>query len=299
MMKQLYQTDNKMKKKQVQETAAMRSRAAANPCSKAAGLRRAGFAAAMLTTAISLAACGPGKKAVEETDTEAAAAVAAQGQPSASEAAGETVSGSAAPAAAEAESPAALPQEAKASGAAEETEETETYDSAEAYAGTVAAEGVNEAASPYFGIMHARVTGVQDDSEDGSKLYTLQDLSDPENAWAISEADIGDMEAELTPGSSVALLFHGDIVSDSENMRFIAVVPEGTYSVKRAEGVTTQNVMSTFAIQAASGEELIFLKDNCEIEDGAMQNDAGDAVVVYYAQSADGVNYPLKIYRAS
>ena len=181
---------------------------------------------------------------------------------------------------------------------AEALSEPETYDSTEAYAGTVAADSVNEPASPYFGVMHAKITGVQDDSANGTKLYTLQDVSDPANAWAISETDIGDIEADMTPGASVTFLFHGDIVGDSENVRFIAAVPDGAYTIRRAEGETTQNMMSTFAVRTGNGSELVFLKDNCEIEEGAMQNDSGDAVVVYYAESADGVNYPLKVYKA-
>lgn len=172
----------------------------------------------------------------------------------------------------------------------------ETYDSSGSYAGTVAAEGVNEPASPYFGVMHARVLGVQTDEEEGTQLYNLQDLNDPENAWAIADTDIGSVSADMTPGSTVAALFHGDIVSDSENVRFIAILPDEDYEIRRAEGTTVNNVMSTFRLQLDGGSELSFLKDNCEIEEGAMQNDSGDRIIVYYAAGSDGTNYPFKIY---
>lgn len=257
--------------------------------------------AVLLMAALSLAGCGgnapqgEGSAAVAETTSESeqqeASALASASVENVEDAEATENSG-------DAEEATKETQEQRED-SSEEATEAETYDSTEAYAGTVAAEGVNEAASPYFGVMHARITGVQEGGGDGGLLYTLQDLSDPENAWAISDADIGDVEVELKPGSSAALLFHGDIVNDSENVRFIAVVPEGQYVIRRTSGVTTQNVMSTFALRTDAGEELMFLKDNCEMEEGAMQNDSGDAVVVYYAQSADGTNYPLKIYKAS
>lgn len=177
-----------------------------------------------------------------------------------------------------------------------ESKPAETYDSSGSYAGTIAAEGVNEAGSPYFGVMHARVLGAQTDEQEGTTTYTLQDLSDPDNAWSISDTDIGSIDADLTKGNTVAVFFHGDIVSDSENVHFIAIAPDGNYEIKRIEGVTTSNVMSTFRLQEANGSEISFLKDNCEMEEGAMQNDSGDHIVVYYAAGDGDMNYPLKIY---
>lgn len=179
-----------------------------------------------------------------------------------------------------------------------ETEEQTSKDvSSETYPETVKAQGVNEEVSPYFGIMHAVLLDIQKDKTTGEVLYTFQDIKDPENAWAIPEIEIGSVNAEMKKGNEVVLLFNGDIINESEEVEFISILPEADYKIKRAEGITDSNVMSSFRLITNDGNEISFIKDNCLMEDGVMQENAGESVVVYYAESSkDGNNYPLKIY---
>ena len=168
----------------------------------------------------------------------------------------------------------------------------------ETYPGTVAATDGTGAFSSDFGIMHATVLGIQPDKETGINIYNLQDKTDTENTWSIPANQIGSIEAEMTPGGEVAVAFSGDMINDYENVQFIAVIPEGNYLISSVTGTTLVNVMSTFSVKTDNGEEMTFLKDNCKIEEGAMTGDSGERISVYYAQSADGTNYPLAVYKA-
>ena len=166
----------------------------------------------------------------------------------------------------------------------------------ETYPETMAMEETPKTGSSFLGIMHAVITGVVTES-DGVTVYSFQDKLDKENIWAIPGVELGDVLVEPASGTETAILFQGDVINDSENVDFIVMLPEGEYDIKRAEGVTTQNAMSTFSVRTSSGEELIFLKDNCVIEDGALDGDSGDSVIVYYAQSReDGACYPFRIF---
>lgn len=166
----------------------------------------------------------------------------------------------------------------------------------ETYPGTVSAEEGGEERA--YGVMYAAVIDVQTD-EEGQRIYSLQDVNDPENAWTLSDRDIGDVVAEPEKGGMAALLFSGDIVQDAENVVFIAAVPDSTYRLGKAAGVTENNVMSTFTLHADDGQTMNFLKDNCQIEEGAMSQNAGDRVVVYYAYSdLEEIYYPLEIFSA-
>ncbi|MDO4438863.1 MAG: hypothetical protein Q4B86_05400 [Eubacteriales bacterium] len=183
------------------------------------------------------------------------------------------------------------------------SEENETVEvsteakSMETYPETVKAYGVNEEVSPYFGVMHAVLLDIQKDKTTGEVLYTFQDIKDPENAWAVPEIEIGSINTEMEKGNEVVLLFNGDIINESEEVEFISILPEDEYTIKRAEGVTDSNIMTSFKLITKEGNEIGFIKDNCLMEDGVMQENAGESVVVYYAESrTDGSNYPLKIY---
>ena len=169
----------------------------------------------------------------------------------------------------------------------------------ETYPETTAAEGVNEEFSPYFGIMHAVLSSVVQE-EGGVTVYTFQDKLDRENSWSIPGTELGDVLVDTTPGTETAILFHGDVVNDSENVDFIVMLPEGEYEIKRAEGISISNAMSTFTIRTDQSEEISFIKDNCVIQEGSLEGDNGDNIVVYYARSIeDGVCYPFKVYAAS
>ena len=166
----------------------------------------------------------------------------------------------------------------------------------ETYPETVAADGINEDGSGFFGIMHAVLSGVVQE-KDGMTVYTFQDKLDPDNSWAIPGIELGDVLVDPEKGTETAILFQGDIINDADSVDFIAMLPEGEYEIKRAEGVTIHNSMSTFSLRDASGAEIVFLKDNCNVEEGSLENDSGDSIIVYYAESsADGSCYPFRIY---
>ena len=189
-----------------------------------------------------------------------------------------------------------VPETAEAASSEETEEVNEPVETDETYPGTLSAQENGQKA--VFGIMYATVIEVQKEA-DGSLVYNLQDVNDPENVWALRDMDIGSVETDLEKGNMAALLFSGDIVRDSENVFFIAAVPYAEYSIGRTEGITENNVMSTFTLRADDGSTFTFLKDNCRIEEGAMRKNAGDAVIVYYAYSeADNIYYPLEIYAA-
>lgn len=166
------------------------------------------------------------------------------------------------------------------------------------YEESVAVSGVNEEASPYYGIMYVSVLDVNGNVGESKTVYSFRDKSDPENAWSVTGLEIGYIEAEITAGADVAILFHGDVIRDGENLEFIAILPDGEYAIKRAEGTTLSNTMSAFTLSTAGGAEIAFLKDNCRIEDGAMNTDSGDNVVVYYADGGELGNFPIRIYAA-
>ncbi len=169
-------------------------------------------------------------------------------------------------------------------------------DSGESYKESTAVYGVNEEASPYYGVMYVSVLDVNGNPGDSGTVYSFKDKNDPENAWSVTGLEIGAIEAELVPGADVAILFHGDVIRDGENLEFIAVLPDGNYKLRKTVGTTISNTMSTFVVQTAEGSTVSFLKDNCRIEDGAMNRDSGDLVIVYYADGGELGKFPMRIY---
>ena len=182
-----------------------------------------------------------------------------------------------------------------AAAAEEDPEETEPAFEGE-YPGTVAAKYPGEEGSPYYGIMYATVLDINGSGMDSSTVYSFKDKNDPDNAWSVTGLEIGDIEAELSAGTDVVILFHGDMVGDTENVEFLAVLPDGQYALKRVSGVTTSNMMSSFTVQAGDGTQIQMIKDNCRIDNGAMTRDSGDPVVVYYADGGELGCYPLRVY---
>lgn len=188
--------------------------------------------------------------------------------------------------------------EAETSKAADETtslSETTKTQIDETYPETVKAEEAAEDESSYFGIMYATVLSVNTDDE-GNETYSFVDKNDSEDSWTFTSFEISAIEAEMTAGADVAVLFNGDIINDSENVSFIAVIPDGNYTIKKAVGTVTENMMSTFALTPVDGEEIYFLKDNCRMDDGALDMDEPKEITVYYADGEDDIRYPLRIY---
>ena len=95
----------------------------------------------------------------------------------------------------------------------------------------------------------------------------------------------------------MVILFHGDIVKDAEELEFIAVLPDGNYSLKQAEGTTLSNTMSVFALETTDNNTIEFIKDNCKMDEDAMKSDSGDKIKVYYADGGELGNFPLRIVK--
>ncbi len=151
--------------------------------------------------------------------------------------------------------------------------------------------------SPYYGIMYASVLDINGNQGDSNTVYTFKDKKDPENAWSVTGLEIADIEADLVTGNDVVILFHGDIVKDAEELEFIAVLPDGNYSLKQAEGTTLSNTMSVFALETADNNTIEFIKDNCKMDEDAMKSDSGDKIKVYYADGGELGNFPLRIVK--
>ena len=141
----------------------------------------------------------------------------------------------------------------------EETEETEPAFEGE-YPGTVAAKEPGAEESPYYGIMYATVLDIDGSGMDSSTVYSFKDKNDPDNAWSVTGLEIGYIEAELAAGTDVVILFHGDMVRNTEDVEFIAVLPDGGYTLKRIFGVTTANMMSSFTAQTGDGTQIQLIK---------------------------------------
>lgn len=178
----------------------------------------------------------------------------------------------------------------------DETEESTEVYTDEVYEESIAADESDAGQSPYYGIMYVSVLDVNGNPGDSGTVYSFKDKNDPENAWSVTGLEIGDIEADMTPGADVAVLFHGDVIRDADNIEFIAVLPDGDYVLKQAEGTTLSNTMSSFVIETEDGRTLSFLKDNCSIENDAMKSDSGDRIKVYYADGGELGNFPLSVF---
>lgn len=181
------------------------------------------------------------------------------------------------------------------------------HEMSETYPETVVADEASEDEAPYFGIMHATILSVVESDSPGDISYTFLDNNESGDNWTFTGLEIGDIEAEMTLGSDVAILFNGDVINDSENVLFLVILPEGNYEIKKATGIVTDNMMSTFTMAASSsiadeiGEMIIdseihFLKDNCRMDEGALDIDRNKEITVYYVEGGELGNFPLRIY---
>lgn len=168
------------------------------------------------------------------------------------------------------------------------------YDGRE-YPGTMSLDK-SEEQSGSLGIMYATVMDVAEGSKESQTVYTVKDHQDPDNAWSFSALEIGHVAAEMKTGQEIALLFFGDIVNEAEELQFIAAVPAGNYTIKKASGVTVSNTIMSFVIRTGLGKELEFIKDNCYIESGAMDGESGGEITVYYADGGSEL-YPMRVYK--
>ncbi len=176
--------------------------------------------------------------------------------------------------------------------AAPETEAQTTAEATEADAEeeTEAVIQTEEAAGQIFDMLQGVV---QDLSDDGSSFSFL---CDDGVTREISVSDIGDVEVDLADGVQIAIGCIGKITDDLSGVTLVVALPEQEeWTIKTSTGVTTNNAMSAFGIDADdSGDNIQFLKDNCPIVDHALSQDEGDYITVTYVISAEG-NFPLMI----
>lgn len=166
----------------------------------------------------------------------------------------------------------------------------------ETYPETMEAPEAADDESPYFGIMYASVVSVNASGQVEDTSYTLIDKSDTMDSWTLTELEIGDVAVDMTVGTDVVLLFNGDVINDSENVRFLAALPDGSYSIKKVTGVVNESLMSTFELETDDGEIIYFIKDNQKMDEGALNTETEKEITVYYADGGDMGNFPLRIY---
>lgn len=105
----------------------------------------------------------------------------------------------------------------------------------------------------------------------------------------------------IKPSQKVAIAYSGTV--EGEDLQGVQLVvtlnPQVQYEIKTVTGVTVSNAMSTFIVKDSQGQEISFMKDNCEMEENSLSKDSGDEVKVVYVTSTDTeINYPLKISKA-
>ena len=179
----------------------------------------------------------------------------------------------------------------------EETEEAPT-EAEYSYPGTVYYESEDGSIRDRFGVMHATVLDVQDGERDGLYVYTLRDEQDPDNIWCLYSQEIGSIVAEMNGGKKVAVLFSGDIVNDPDGLEFIAILNDAPYAIKKAEGTTVANMMTSFTVRTGKGVELNFIKDNCKVDRDALSTDNSSRVLIFYADCG-GDKYPVRVYKSA
>ena len=181
-----------------------------------------------------------------------------------------------------------------------EAEEPETEAASqslsEIYPGLVEVKDRDGEVRDVFGVMHALCLDVQPGEKSGLYVYTLCDRQDQENAWSIESRYVGDIFADVSKGSEVAVLFSGNIVEDPDSVEFVAFLPEKKYSIRSASGKVVNNMMTSFTLRTKTGEELTFVKDNCKVDRDALSTESGGEVLVYYADSGSLSLYPFRVY---
>lgn len=127
-------------------------------------------------------------------------------------------------------------------------------------------------------------------------VFTL--LADDGKEYHINLSEIGDVEVDLEENVQVAIAYIGEPLGDLKDVTLVLALPEQEeWSVFVEKGVTTSNSMSSFAIETEDGQKLRFLKDNCPIQEGAMEGDSGDKVRVAYVNS-QGTNFPIEVRKS-
>lgn len=179
--------------------------------------------------------------------------------------------------------------------------EAESTEAATTPAATLEAPG----STAEFKILTGNVEAVSD---------TLADMT-IKNGSADVKIDLNGVVVETTyaleAGSPVSVIYKGEISGeDASNARIVLVLDaQENMKVKAMTGSVKDQAMSTFTIQDESGEDVSFLKDNCEgLDTGVLgqasddSNGSGVRVKVTYVtvtyDAGSEANFPLKVEAA-
>ena len=188
----------------------------------------------------------------------------------------------------------------QAESAAGTVTETETSNETASAASTQAPGSTAE-----FKILTGKVTEVSDNIES----MTVEDGK----TKAVFHLDnvVVETSYALEPDVKVSIIYKGEISgTDTTNAKVILVLDaQDKMEVKELTGTVKDQAMSTFTIDAGSGKEIGFLKDNCEgLETGVLGNATDDSngsgalvkvtyVTVTYDAGSES-NFPLKVEAA-
>lgn len=156
-----------------------------------------------------------------------------------------------------------------------------------------------------FKILTGKVTEVSD---------TLEDMT-VKNGNTDVKLDLRGVVVEtsfaLEPDTEVSVIYKGEISQDDASNAKIVLVLDAQESmeVKSVTGSVKDQAMSTFTITLDNGEDMGFLKDNCEgLSEGVLgqatdeSNGSGAMVKVTYVtvvyDASSGVNFPLRVEAA-
>lgn len=135
-------------------------------------------------------------------------------------------------------------------------------------------------------MLQGTITAVEEDKS----AFTLQ--ADDGERYEIAMKEIGDADVEPEKDTHVAIACIGR--ENGERIMVVMLPEQEEWTINTVTGVTTANAMSSFTITTEDGRELSFRKNNCPVEDGALQNDSGDQVTVTYVES-QGSNVPIEV----
>lgn len=183
---------------------------------------------------------------------------------------------------------------------AETTTETTTVNETSPAASTEAPGSTAE-----FKILTGTVTEVADNMES----MTVAD-GDTEAVFQLNNVLV-ETSYSLEPDVKVSIIYKGEISgADTANAKIVLVLDaQENMEVKEVTGSVKDQAMSTFTIDTGSGNEMGFIKDNCEgLESGVLgtatddSNGSGAVVKVTYVtvtyDAGSESNFPLRVEAA-
>ncbi|MCB7318860.1 hypothetical protein [Lacrimispora sp. 210928-DFI.3.58] len=132
---------------------------------------------------------------------------------------------------------------------------------------------------------------VKEVAEDG---LSFELAADDGETYKLKLSDIRDVETDIEKDKQIAIACVTETGDHKDAVMVVALPEQEEWSFEEVSGETTANAMSTFTLKTEGGQELSFMKDNCPIEEGALNRDSGDQVRVTYI-SALNSNFPIMV----